>query len=148
MIIIPINATLHVSLHIAHSGDFGKPKQSKPFVVSTAWLQIGNFFNSNRSSLLIPMHREDYIICITQRAMERPQSFFFFLHSHSKALAGLPQWVQPILQHTAMPVSPSTKPSANLLPNSFFYPTITPQALWSPGTGPSSGTVLNVRHRC
>lgn len=67
---------------------------------------------------------------------------------HTKALAVLPPCVRPILQHTAVPVSPSAKPSANLLPNSFCYPTITPQAPWIPGTRPVSGTILNKRHRC
>lgn len=87
-------------------------------------------------------HTEKIIFCITQHAKELPQ-FFFFLHLHTKALAVLRPCVRPILQHTAVPISPSTKPSANLLPNSFCYPTITPQAPWIPGTRPESGTVLN-----
>lgn len=77
--------------------------------------------------------------------VELPQ----FLHLHSKAPAGLPPCVRPILQHTVVPISTSTKPSANLLANSFCYPTITPQAPWIPGTRPISGTVLKKkRHRC
>lgn len=70
--------------------------------------------------------------------MELPQ----FLHLHSKAPAGLPPCVRPILQHTVVPISTSTKPSANLLAKSCCYPTITPQAPWIPGTRPISGKVL------
>lgn len=52
-----------MSWHIAQSSTFAQPTLWRPFVVvSTVWLQFGNFLNSNWSSLLIPIHREDYII--------------------------------------------------------------------------------------
>lgn len=84
------------------------------------------------------------LFCITQHAMELPHFFFFFCTLAYKS-SGSAASVRPgrSAAHSDANLNPSTKPSANLLPNSFCYPTITPQAPWIPGTQPVRGTVLN-----
>lgn len=141
--LIPINTTFCGSWHIAQSGISAQPKSWRPFVVSAAWLQFGNFLNSNRSSLLIPIHKEDYIILHHTTCNGPAPVFFFFSFGYKKLWQSCLRTFRPILQHAAVPDSPSAKPSANLLPNSFCFPTITPPAPRIPGTGPLSGAALN-----
>lgn len=150
--LIPINTMVYVSWHITQSGAFAQPNPCRPFVASTVWLQFGNFFWIQTDHPSWFQYTEKItLFCITQHAMELPQFLFlFFLHFCIEKL-----W-QCCLRASGRFCStqrrqshPSTKPSANLLPNSFCYPTITPQAPWIPGTQPESGTVLNKkRHRC
>lgn len=68
---------------------------------------------------------------------------FFCTFGYKKLWQSCLRMFRPILQHAAVPDSPSAKPSANLLPNSFCFPTITPPAPRIPGTGPLSGAALN-----
>lgn len=66
------------------------------------------FLNSNWSSLLIPIHREDYVILhhTTCNGTAPIFIFVFFALLHRKALAVLPPCVRAVLQHTATPISP------------------------------------------
>lgn len=76
--------------------------------------------------LSIFKHTED---CIILHHTAGKGNAPIFLPSHSKALAALPA----CRAHSAATTLPSTKPPANLLPNSFCYPTITLQAPCIPG---------------
>lgn len=91
-----------------------------------------SFIFSNWSSMFPPLT----LFCITQHAEERPL-----------CLAAPPppsREFRLIPQHTTVPISRGTKPSANLLPNSVCYPTITPRAAWTPWNPAASMKA----HRC